>query len=111
MPVFQHTEKLTACYPDHPGVQRENAMSVYVDEGFRPCVTERATVAFRVWRDDRAQVFEISAEALMAFCGPAWTRRKDLLVAFEHAHGEILTVAAPKWTFKPTEPVRLGLDE
>ncbi len=52
-------------------------MSVYVDEGFRPCVTERATVAFRVCWDDRAQVFEVSADALIAYCGAASARKKD----------------------------------
>ena len=60
-------------------------MSVYVDEGFRPCVTECATVAFRVCFDDRAAVFEVSAEALMTYCGAASKRRSDLLVAFEDA--------------------------
>jgi hypothetical protein len=91
--------------------RKEVAMSVYVDEGFRPCVTERATVAFRVCRDDRAQIFEVSADALIAFCGAASARKKDLLLAFEAAQNEILTVAAQKWTFTPSEPVRLGVDE
>src|SRR3954466_2619281 len=83
-------------------------MSVYVDEGFRPCVTERATVAFRVCCDDRAQIFEVSADALIAFCGAASTRKRDLLVAFEDAQQEILSVASQKWTVRPSEPVRLG---
>jgi hypothetical protein len=99
------------CHAHDSGVVGEFAMSVYVDEGFRPCVTERATVAFRVCCDDRAQIFEVSAEALVAFCGAASKRKRDLLVAFEDAQQEILSVAAQKWTFKPTEPVRLGLDE
>ncbi len=86
-------------------------MSVYVDEGFRPCVTECATVAFRVCCDDRAQIFEVSADALIAYCGAASARKKDLLLAFEGAQSEILSVAARKWTFRPTEPVRLGVDE
>ncbi|MCC8395958.1 DUF1488 domain-containing protein [Paraburkholderia sp. MMS20-SJTR3] len=86
-------------------------MSVYVDEGFRPCVTECATVAFRVCCDDRAQIFEVSAEALMEFCGAASNRKQDLLVAFEDAQDEILSVAAQRWKFVPTESVRLGLDE
>lgn len=86
-------------------------MSVYVDEGFRPCVTECKTVAFRVCCDDRAQIFEVSAEALMTFCGAASQRKQDLLVAFEDAQQEILTVAAQKWRFRPDEPVRLGMDE
>ena len=86
-------------------------MTVYVDEGFRPCVTECATVAFRVWFDDRAQVFEVSAEALMTYCGAASKRRRDLLVAFEDAQLEILKVVECKWPFRETEPVRLGLDE
>ncbi|OAJ52320.1 hypothetical protein A6V36_37095 [Paraburkholderia ginsengiterrae] len=86
-------------------------MSVYVDEGFRPCVTECATVAFRVCCDDRAQIFEISADALVTFCGAASKRKKDLLVAFEDAQLEILSVAAQRWTFRPTESVRLDLDE
>ncbi|HEY2020178.1 DUF1488 family protein [Paraburkholderia sp.] len=86
-------------------------MSVYVDEGFRPCVTECATVAFRVCCDDRAQIFEVSAEALVAFCGAASNRKEDLLVAFEDAQDEILSVAAQKWKFVPTESVRLGLDD
>jgi hypothetical protein len=34
-----------------------------------------------------------------------------LLLAFEGAQSEILTVAARKWTFRPTEPVPLGVDE
>lgn len=85
-------------------------MSVYVDEGFRPCVTERATVAFRVCCDDRAQVFEVDADALMTYCGAASHRRRDLLIAFEDAQQEILSVAAEKWVFRPTEPVHLGLD-
>ena len=86
-------------------------MSVYVDEGFRPCVTECATVAFRVCYDGRVQVFEVSAEALMTYCGAASKRRRDLLVAFENAQLEILKVVECKWPFKQTEPVRLGLDE
>lgn len=86
-------------------------MSVYVDEGFRPCVTECATVAFRVYYDDRVQVFEVSAEALMTYCGAASKRRADLLVAFEDSQLEILKVVECKWPFKQTEPVRLGLDE
>ncbi|WGS52823.1 DUF1488 domain-containing protein [Paraburkholderia sp. D15] len=86
-------------------------MSVYVDEGFRPCVTESATVAFRVCCDDRAQVFEVSAEALVTFCGAASTRKQDLLAAFEDAQQDILSVAAQEWRFVPTEAVRLGLDE
>ncbi|RAS26499.1 DUF1488 family protein [Paraburkholderia bryophila] len=86
-------------------------MSVYVDEGFRPCVTECATVAFRVCCDDRVQIFEVSAEALITFCGAASKRKQDLLVAFEDAQQEILSVAARKWTFRPTESVWLGLDE
>ncbi|HEX7933314.1 MAG TPA: DUF1488 family protein [Paraburkholderia sp.] len=86
-------------------------MSVYVDEGFRPCVTECATVAFRVCCDDRAQVFEVSADALIAFCGAASSRKKDLLAAFERAQSEILAVAAQRWAFRPSEPVRLGIDE
>lgn len=86
-------------------------MPVYLDEGFRPCVTERATVAFRVRCDDRAQIFEVSADALIAFCGAASTRKRDLLVAFEDAQQEILCVAAQKWTVRPSEPVRLGPDE
>ncbi|CAB3683840.1 DUF1488 family protein [Paraburkholderia rhynchosiae] len=86
-------------------------MSVYVDEGFRPCVTECATVAFRVYCDDRAQIFEVSADALIAYCGAASARKTDLLAAFEDAQLEILTVAARKWTFRPTEAVRLGVDE
>ncbi|CAH2806887.1 MAG: FIG00455677: hypothetical protein [uncultured Paraburkholderia sp.] len=85
--------------------------SVYVDEGFRPCVTECATVAFRVYCDDRAQIFEVSADALVTYCGGASRRKRDLLVAFEDAQLEILLVAARKWTFRPTEAVRLGLDE
>lgn len=86
-------------------------MSVYVDEGFRPCVTECATVAFRVCFDDRVRIFEVSAEALMAYCGAASNRRRDLLVAFEAAQLEILKVVECKWPFKQSEPVRLGLDE
>ncbi|NML35128.1 DUF1488 family protein [Paraburkholderia antibiotica] len=86
-------------------------MSVYVDEGFRPCVTECATVAFRVCCDDRAQVFEVSADALVAFCGAASRRKQDLLAAFEGAQEDILSVAAEKWQFMPTESVQLGLDE
>ncbi|MGF6757106.1 DUF1488 family protein [Paraburkholderia sp. GAS42] len=86
-------------------------MSVYVDEAFRPCVTECATVAFRVCFDDRVQVFEVSAEALMTYCGAASRRRTDLLVAFEDALCAILKVAEHRKSFKPTEPVRLGLDE
>ncbi|MCC8400634.1 DUF1488 domain-containing protein [Paraburkholderia sp. MMS20-SJTN17] len=86
-------------------------MSVYVDEGFRPCVTECATVAFRVCCDDRAQIFEVSADALVEFCGAASRRKQDLLVAFEDAQDEILSVAAQRWQFTPSEPVRLGLDE
>lgn len=86
-------------------------MSVYVDEGFRPCVTECATVAFRVCFDDQAQIFEVSAEALMTYCGAASKRHRDLLVAFEDAQLEILEVAEKKWSFRPTEPVRLGLAE
>ncbi|WP_027798110.1 DUF1488 family protein [Paraburkholderia dilworthii] len=86
-------------------------MSVYVDEGFRPYVTECATVAFRVCCDDRAQIFEISADALIAYCGAASARKKDLLAAFEDAQLDILTVAAQTWTFRPTEPVPLGVDE
>jgi hypothetical protein len=86
-------------------------MSVYVDEGFRPCVTECATVAFRVCCDDRAQIFEVSAEALVTFCGAASRRKKDLLVAFEGAQLKILDVAAQRWTFNPSESVRLDLDE
>ena len=86
-------------------------MSVYVDEGFRPRVTECATVAFRVCCDDRAQIFEVSADALVTFCGAASKRKKDLLAAFEDAQLEILTVAAKKWAFRPSEPVWLGLDE
>ena len=86
-------------------------MSVYVDEGFRPCVTECATVAFRVCFDDQVQVFEVSAEALMTYCGAASKRRADLLVAFEDSQLEILKVVECKWPFKQTEPVRLGLDE
>lgn len=86
-------------------------MSVYVDEGFRPCVTECATVAFRVCCDDRVQIFEVSAEALVTFCGAASTRKQDLLVAFEDAQQDILSVAAHEWRFRPSEPVRLGLDE
>jgi hypothetical protein len=61
--------------------------------------------------DDRAQIFEVSAEALVAFCGAASNRKQDLLVAFEDAQDEILSVAAQKWRFVPTESVRLGLDE
>jgi hypothetical protein len=99
------------CHAHGSGVVGEFAMLVYVDEGFRPCVTECATVAFRVCCDDRAQIFEVSAEALVAFCGAASKRKRDLLVAFEDAQQEILSVAAQKWTFKPTERVRLGLDE
>ena len=86
-------------------------MSVYVDEGFRPCVTECATVAFRVYCDDRAQIFEVSADALIAYCGAASARKRDLLAAFECAQNEILSVAAQKWAFRPSEPVRLGVDE
>jgi hypothetical protein len=86
-------------------------MSVYVDEGFRPCVTECATVAFRVCFDDQVAVFEVSAEALMTYCGAASKRRRDLLVAFEHAQLEILKVVEYKWPFTQSEPVRLGLDE
>ncbi|MBN3805754.1 DUF1488 domain-containing protein [Paraburkholderia sp. Ac-20336] len=86
-------------------------MSVYVDEGFRPCVTECATVAFRVCCDDRAQIFEVSADALVKFCGAASRRKQDLLVAFEDAQQEILSVAAQRWKFVPTESVRLDLDE
>jgi hypothetical protein len=93
------------------GRPKEFAMSVYVDEGFRPCVTECETVAFRVCCDDRAQIFEVSAEALVAFCGAVSNRKQDLLVAFEDAQDEILSVAAQKWKFVPTESVRLGLDE
>jgi hypothetical protein len=74
--------------------EEEIAMSVYVDEGFRPCVTECSTVAFRVCCDDRAQIFEVSAEALVTFCGAASQRKQDLLIAFEDAQQEILTVAA-----------------
>jgi hypothetical protein len=85
-------------------------MSVYVDEAFRPCVTESATVAFRVCFDDRVQVFEVSAEALMAYCGAASKRRTDLLVAFEDALYEILRVAETRKSFQST-PVRLGVDE
>ncbi|MFM0739385.1 DUF1488 family protein [Paraburkholderia xenovorans] len=89
-------------------------MSVYVDEGFRPCVTECATVAFRVCFDDRALIFEVSADALVTYCGAASKRRRDLLVAFEDAQFEILSVAARKGAAKPdepVEPVRLDLDE
>jgi hypothetical protein len=86
-------------------------MSIYVDEGFRPCVTECATVAFRVCFDDCLQVFEVSAEALIRYCGAASRRRIDLLVAFEDAQFEILKVAANKKRLEPTEPIRLGLDE
>jgi hypothetical protein len=86
-------------------------MSVYVDEGFRPCVTECATVAFRVCNEDRAQIFEVSADVLMAYCGAASKRKQDLLVAFEDSQFEILSVAAQRWTFRPSEAVRLGLDE
>ncbi|HZZ13749.1 MAG TPA: DUF1488 family protein [Paraburkholderia sp.] len=86
-------------------------MSIYVDEGFRPCVTECATVAFRVCFDDRALIFEVSAEALMAYCGAASKRRQDLLVAFEDAQLEILSVAARKGAVRPMEPVRLDIDE
>jgi hypothetical protein len=99
------------CHPYGSGVVVEFAMPVYLDEGFRPCVTERATVAFRVCRDDRAQIFEVSADALIAFCGAASTRKRDLLVAFEDAQQEILSVASQKWTVRPSEPVPLGLDE
>src|SRR6266702_2387669 len=74
---FPTPRKLTLRHTDGSGVCWEIAMSVYVDEGFRPCVTECATVAFRVCFDDRAQIFEVSAEALMAFCGAASSRRKD----------------------------------
>ncbi len=86
-------------------------MSIYVDEGFRPCVTECATVAFRVCFDDSVQIFEVSAEALITYCGAASRRRTDLLVAFEDAQLEILKVAARKHSFGPKEPVWLGLDE
>jgi hypothetical protein len=86
-------------------------MSIYVDEGFRPCVTECATVAFRVCFDDRVQVFEVSAEALITYCGAASRRRTDLLVAFEDAQFEILKVAANKKHLEPTAPIKLGLDE
>ncbi|WP_341316792.1 hypothetical protein WN982_36220 [Paraburkholderia sp. IMGN_8] len=86
-------------------------MPVYVDEGFRPCVTECATVAFRVCFDDRAQIFEVSAEALIRYCGAASRRRMDLLIAFEDAQLEILKVAELKQSFKPAEPIKLGLDE
>jgi hypothetical protein len=85
-------------------------MTVYVDEGFRPCVTECATVAFRVYCDERAQIFEVSADALVAYCGAASKRKQDLLVAFEGAQLDILSVAASRWTVRPTEPVRLDLD-
>lgn len=85
-------------------------MSVYVDEGFRPCVTECATVAFRVCFDDRALIFEVSAEALMTYCGAASKRRQDLLVAFEDAQLEILSIAAQKRAAKPVEPVQLDVD-
>jgi hypothetical protein len=112
MPVFPHTASLRlVILKAQACVWREMAMSVYVDEGFRPCVTECATVAFRVCCDDRAQIFEVSAEALVAYCGAASKRKEDLLVAFEGAQLEILSVAAQKWAFRPTEPVRLGLDE
>ncbi len=86
-------------------------MSVYVDEAFRPWVTESATVAFRVCFDDRAQVFEVSAEALMSYCGAASRRRTDLLVAFEDALHEILKVAEYRKSFQPAAPVRLDVDE
>jgi hypothetical protein len=86
-------------------------MSVYVDEGFRPCVTECATVAFRVCFDDQVTVFEVSAEALITYCGAASKRRSDLLAAFENSQLEILKVVENKWPFDQSEPVRLGLDE
>jgi hypothetical protein len=108
---FPTDRKPTACHADNSGVRWEVAMSVYVDEGFRPCVTECATVAFRVCFDDQVQVFEVSAEALMTYCGAASKRRADLLVAFEDSQLEILKVVECKWPFKQTEPVRLGLDE
>jgi hypothetical protein len=108
---FPTYSKPVSCHRNDSDVRGEIAMSVYVDEGFRPCVTECKTVAFRVCCDDRAQIFEVSAEALVTFCGAASQRKQDLLVAFEDAQQEILTVAARKWTFRPTEPVRLDLDE
>lgn len=86
-------------------------MSIYLDEGFRPCVTESAGVAFRVCFDDQAQIFEVSAEALIAYCGAASQRRRDLLIAFEDGRHDILAVASRKRIFKTAEPVRLGLDE
>ncbi|MGF6770435.1 hypothetical protein P3T18_002914 [Paraburkholderia sp. GAS199] len=86
-------------------------MSVYVDEGFRPCVTECATVAFRVCFDDRPMIFEVSAEALMTYYGAPSRRRRDLLLAFAGAQSEILSVAAQKGAVAPVEPVRLDVDE
>jgi hypothetical protein len=85
-------------------------MSVYVDEGFRPCVTECATVAFRVCRGERAQIFEVSADALVTFCGAASRRKQDLLAAFEKTQYDILSVAVHQWTFRPSERVCLDLD-
>ena len=86
-------------------------MSTYIDDGFRPCVTECATVAFRVCFDERVRVFEVSAEALITYCGAASKRRGDLLVAFEAALPDILKVAEHETGVRKTEPIRLGLDE
>ncbi len=86
-------------------------MSIYVDEGFRPCVTESATVAFRVCFDERARVFEVSADALIAYFGAASRRRADLLVAFEAGLEDILKVAEHETGVTKPEPIRLDVDE
>jgi hypothetical protein len=90
-------------------MRTEIALATYIDEGFRPRVTERATVAFRVIFDDHQQVFEVSAEALKEYCDAASDGREDLLAAFEDAQFEILDVAEAKVGSSDTNPILLTM--
>ncbi|MFP3568533.1 DUF1488 family protein [Paraburkholderia sp. SIMBA_030] len=85
------------------------AKATYIDEGFRPGVTKRATVAFRVIFDDRHQVFEVSAEALQEYCDAPSDDREDLLAAFEDARFEILEIAETKVGSSDTNPILLTM--
>jgi hypothetical protein len=86
-------------------------MAMHIDEGFRPTVTARSTVAFRVIFDDHQQVFEISAEALTEYCDAASDGREDLLAAFEDAQFEILDVAEAKVGSSDTNPILLTISD
>jgi hypothetical protein len=83
------------------------AMATHIDEGFRPRVTERATVAFRVIFDDRPQVFEVRAEALQEYCNAPSDGPEDLLAAFKDAQFEVLEIAETKVGSSDTNPILL----